>query len=157
MYNLPTWLFQKRKYLLLSILIQGPKHHGIDIDIFLEPLMQEMETLWKEGIDIVDGFTWQPFNLRAIILVTIHDYPALFVLLGQVKGRTRCTVCVDGTVSSFLEGFRKVVYLGYRRFLVEGYRYRSKKFYNFFNGKPELHSALIKRDGHYIYKMVRTI
>ena len=30
----------------------GPKHPDIDIDVFLEPLMQEMETLWKEGIDI---------------------------------------------------------------------------------------------------------
>ena len=55
MYNLPTWLCQKKKYLLLSNLIQGPKHPGIDIDVFLEPLMQEMETLWKEGIDIFDG------------------------------------------------------------------------------------------------------
>jgi hypothetical protein len=45
MYNLLTWLCQKRKYLLQSILIQGPKHPGIDIDVFLEPLMQEMETL----------------------------------------------------------------------------------------------------------------
>ena len=35
MYNLPTWLCQKRKYLLLSVLIQGPKHPGIDT----EPLM----------------------------------------------------------------------------------------------------------------------
>ena len=52
----------------------GPKHPGIDIDIFLEPLMQEMETLWKEGIDIFDGFAQQPFNLRAIIFITIHDY-----------------------------------------------------------------------------------
>jgi len=42
--------------------------------------MQEMETLWKEGIDIVDGFTQQPFNLRVIIFITIHDYQALFVL-----------------------------------------------------------------------------
>jgi hypothetical protein len=73
MYNLPTWLCQKRKYLLLSVFIQGSKHPSIDIDIFLEPLMQEMETLWKEGIDIIDGFTWQTFNLRAIIFVTIHD------------------------------------------------------------------------------------
>jgi hypothetical protein len=81
-YNLPTWLCQKRKYLLLSVLIQGPKHLGIDIDIFLEPLMQEMETLWKEGINIFDDFAWQPFNLRAIIFVTIHDYQALFVLSG---------------------------------------------------------------------------
>ena len=39
-----------------------------------------METLWKEGIDIYDGFARQPFNLRAIIFITIHDYQALFVL-----------------------------------------------------------------------------
>jgi hypothetical protein len=84
--------------------------------------MQEMETLWKEGIDIVDGFTRQPFNLRAIIFVTIHDYQALFVHSGQTKGRTGCTVCVDDTISSFLEGSRKVVYLGYRRFLVQGHQ-----------------------------------
>jgi hypothetical protein len=67
---------------LLWILIQGPKHPGIDIDVFLEPLMQEMETLWKEGIDIFDGFTWQTFNLRGIIFVTIHDYQTPFVLSG---------------------------------------------------------------------------
>jgi hypothetical protein len=56
-YNLPTWLCQKKKYILLSILIQGPKHPGIHIELLLEPLMQKMETLWKEGIDIFDGFT----------------------------------------------------------------------------------------------------
>jgi putative N-acetylmannosamine-6-phosphate epimerase len=55
---------------LLSVLIHGPKRPSIDIDIFLEPLMQEMETLWKEGIDIIDDFTRQPFNLRVIIFVT---------------------------------------------------------------------------------------
>ena len=104
-----------------------------------------------------DGFTRQTFNLRAIIFTTIHDYQALFVLSGQVKGRTGCTVCVDETVSSFLEGSRKLVYLGHRRFLVEGHRYRSKKFYTFFDGKAELHSAPAKRDGHYIFRMVRTI
>ena len=85
--------------------------------------MQEMETLWKEGIDIYDGFAREPFNLRAIIFITIHDYHALFVLSGQIKGRTGCTVCVDDTVSFFLEGSQKVVYLEYRRFLVEGHRY----------------------------------
>jgi hypothetical protein len=36
--------------------------------------MQEMETLWKEGIYIFDGFTRQTFNIRAIIFITIHDY-----------------------------------------------------------------------------------
>ena len=70
---------------MLSVLIQDPKHSGIDIDIFHEPLTQEMETLWKEGIDIFDGFAWQPFNLRAVIFVTIYDYHALFVVLGQIR------------------------------------------------------------------------
>ena len=64
---------------------------------------------------------------------------------------------MDETVSSFLEGSRKLVYLGYRCCLVEEHRYRSKKFHNFFDGKPELHSAPVKRDGHYVFKMVRTI
>jgi len=39
MYNIPTWLCQKRMYLLLTILILGLKQVRIDIDVFLEPLM----------------------------------------------------------------------------------------------------------------------
>ncbi|CAN6226636.1 unnamed protein product [Urochloa humidicola] len=109
MYNLPTWLCQKRKYHLLCILIQGPKNPGIDIDIFLEPLLQEMKKLWKNGINIIDGFTQQPFNLRAMIFITINDYQALFVLSGQFKGKTGCAVCLDDTAWSFLEGTRKFV------------------------------------------------
>jgi hypothetical protein len=34
-YNIPTRLCHKRKYLILSILIQGPKQAGIDLDVFL--------------------------------------------------------------------------------------------------------------------------
>jgi hypothetical protein len=34
-YNLPPWLCPKRKFLLLTILIQGPKQPDIDIDVFL--------------------------------------------------------------------------------------------------------------------------
>ena len=39
---------------------------------------------------------------------------------------------------------------------MEGHRYQSKKFYNFFDGMPELHSAPVKQDGHYVFDMVRT-
>jgi hypothetical protein len=45
MYNILIWLGHKRKYLTLSILIQGPKQVGIDIDVFLEPLMEHMAKL----------------------------------------------------------------------------------------------------------------
>jgi hypothetical protein len=45
MYNLLIRLCHKRKYLMLSILIQGLKQAGIDIDVFLEPLMEDMAKL----------------------------------------------------------------------------------------------------------------
>jgi hypothetical protein len=54
MYNLPTWLCHKRKYLILSILIQGLKQAGTNIDMFLEPLMENMAKLWNEGVRMRD-------------------------------------------------------------------------------------------------------
>jgi hypothetical protein len=56
MYNILTYLCQKRKYLLLTILISGPKQPGIAIDVFLDPLMQEMERLWRQGEPMYDAF-----------------------------------------------------------------------------------------------------
>jgi hypothetical protein len=35
---------------MLSVLIQGLKQAGIDIDVFLEPLMKDMTKLWNEGM-----------------------------------------------------------------------------------------------------------
>jgi hypothetical protein len=34
---------------MLFVLIQGPTKDGINIDVFLEPLMQDMVKLWNEG------------------------------------------------------------------------------------------------------------
>jgi hypothetical protein len=41
-YNLPPWLCHQRKYLLLTTLVSGPKQAGIDIDVFLEPSLEDM-------------------------------------------------------------------------------------------------------------------
>ncbi|XP_071700321.1 uncharacterized protein [Rutidosis leptorrhynchoides] len=49
-YNLPPWLCMKRKYIMMSLLIQGPKQPGNDIDVYLQPLVDEMMELWSTGI-----------------------------------------------------------------------------------------------------------
>ena len=116
MYNIPTWLCQKRKYLLLTILISSPKQPGIDIDVFLEPLMQEMERLWRHGEPMYDAFRKEDFICRAIIFVTTNDYPMLLALSGQIKGKTVCLVCLDGTTWVFLDASKKIVYLRNQRF-----------------------------------------
>jgi hypothetical protein len=112
MYNLPTWLCHKRKYLMLSILIQGPKQAGIDIDVFLEPLMEDMAKLWNEWVHMWDQYQQEYFTLYAIIFICIHDAPRGFTLSGQTKGKCgACLVCVDGTTLVYLPSYRKLVYI----------------------------------------------
>ncbi|KAI5351285.1 hypothetical protein L3X38_004176 [Prunus dulcis] len=45
-YNLPPWLCMKRKFMMLTLLISGPKQPGNDIDIYLEPLIDDLKSLW---------------------------------------------------------------------------------------------------------------
>jgi hypothetical protein len=64
------------------MLISGPRQPGNDIDMFLEPLMEDMQKLWEEGVKMMDASLKKEFTLKAIIFVTITDYPSLFSLLG---------------------------------------------------------------------------
>jgi hypothetical protein len=81
-YNLPSWLCHNRKYLLLTTLISGPKQAGIDIDIFLEPLMEDIQKLWEHGVNVCDEYKKEHFNLKAIIFCTINENPTCLALTG---------------------------------------------------------------------------
>jgi hypothetical protein len=41
-YNLPPWLCMKRKFIMMPVLIQGPKQPGNNIDMYLRPLVEEL-------------------------------------------------------------------------------------------------------------------
>jgi hypothetical protein len=84
----PPWLCHKRKYLLLTTLISGPNQAGNDIDVFLKPLMEDMQKLWEYVVNMWDEYSRQRFKLKAIICYMINDNPAHLSLTGQVKGRT---------------------------------------------------------------------
>jgi Transposase family tnp2 len=42
-YNLPPWLCMKRRYIMIPLMISGPKQPGNDIDVFLAPLIEELK------------------------------------------------------------------------------------------------------------------
>ncbi|KAH7856017.1 hypothetical protein Vadar_031638 [Vaccinium darrowii] len=44
-YNLPPWLIMKEPFLMLSLLIPGDKQPGIDIDVYMQPLVDELKEL----------------------------------------------------------------------------------------------------------------
>jgi hypothetical protein len=72
----------------LITLIFGLKQAGIDIDVFLEPLMEDMQKLWEYGVNVWDEYKKEHFNLKAIIFYTINNNPAHLSLIGQVKEKT---------------------------------------------------------------------
>ena len=55
-YNLPPWLCMKRKYMMLSMMISGPREPGNDIDVYLSPLIEGLTKLWDKGVLVFDGF-----------------------------------------------------------------------------------------------------
>ena len=99
-YNLPPWLCMKRKYIMMPLLIQGPRQPGNDIDVYLRPLVDDLLLLWNEGVRVWDGYRRESFMLRALLFVTINDYLTLGNLAGQTtKGRNGCVQCLDETCS----------------------------------------------------------
>ena len=67
------------------------------------------------------------FNLRALLFVTINDWPALSNLSGHSnKEYKACTYCLDDTDNIWLTHCKKVVYMGHRRFLPIRHAVRKK-------------------------------
>jgi hypothetical protein len=104
----------------MSVLIQGPKQPGNDIDVYLRPLVEELLQFWaKLGVCAWDEHKQVPFDLRALLFITINDWPALSNLSGEMnKGYNACTQCLDKTNGTYLEKCKKVVYLRHHRFLM---------------------------------------
>ncbi|XP_015947468.1 uncharacterized protein LOC107472453 [Arachis duranensis] len=53
-YNLPPWLCMKQISFILSMIIPGPKISGNDINVYLEPLVDELKQLW-DGVETYDA------------------------------------------------------------------------------------------------------
>ena len=54
-YNLPPWLCMKRSSLILSLVIPGATSPGIAIDVYLQPLVEELRELWDVGVEAYDA------------------------------------------------------------------------------------------------------
>ncbi|KAK9073133.1 hypothetical protein SSX86_007456 [Deinandra increscens subsp. villosa] len=153
-YNLPPWLCMKRKFIMLSLLISGAP--GNDIDVFLEPLIDHLELLFEAGVETYDAYAQEQFTLRAVVLWTINDYPALGTLCGcPYSGFRGCVVCREETKCIRLPFSAKQCYAGQRRYLP--YTHAFRKQTEAFNGKQELEVAADPMTGEQIYNEVQQI
>jgi hypothetical protein len=64
LYNLPPWLCMKWKFIMMPVLIQGPKQPRNDIDVYLRPLVEELLKLWSTiGVRVCDEYIHEHFDL----------------------------------------------------------------------------------------------
>lgn len=127
-YNLPPWMCMKQPFFILSMLIDGPKAPGNKIDMFLQPLINELKELWHQGVSTDDASSNQMFKLRATLMWTISDFPSYANFSGwSTKGKTACPCCNENTRSRWLSNGRKFCYMGHFRFLPMSHRFREDK------------------------------
>ncbi|GJZ11792.1 hypothetical protein Tco_0546551 [Tanacetum coccineum] len=129
-YNLPPWLCMKESNFMLTLLIPGPKSPGKDIDVYLRPLIEDLQVLWdKKGVETTDIVSGQNFNMRAMVLWTINDFPARSSLSGwSGQGYKACPTCNEETPSIGVKN--KIAYVGHRRFLRKPHKWRSSREFN---------------------------
>jgi hypothetical protein len=116
----------KQPNFILSLLIPGPTAPGNDMDVYMEPLIDDLESLWREGIRTYDASKGEFFQLRAAVLTTISDYPGLGYFHGcTTSGEVACTDCHIETGYTRLSKGSKSSYMAHRRFLDADHRFRS--------------------------------
>ncbi|KAG7533210.1 Transposon En/Spm-like [Arabidopsis thaliana x Arabidopsis arenosa] len=127
-YNMAPTMCMKAENIMLTLLIPGPTAPSNNIDVYLAPLIDDLKDLWSEGIQVYDSFLKENFTLKAMLLWSISDYPALGTLAGcKVKGKQACNVCGKDTPFKWLKFSRKHVYLSNRKRLSPGHHYRRRR------------------------------
>ena len=156
-YNLPPWLCMKQKFIMMPVVIQGRKQPRNDINVYIRPLVEELLLLWnKKGVCVWDKHKQEDFDLRALLFVTINDWPALSNLSEQSnKGYNACTHCFGDMKGIFLKKCRKVVYLGHRRFLPANHPVRKKDKH--FKGKADHQTKPRNRTSEDVLDMVNDV
>ncbi|WVZ08611.1 hypothetical protein V8G54_021957 [Vigna mungo] len=132
-YNLSPLSCMKRKYVMLSMMISGPKQPSNDIDVYLKPLIDDLKLLWEEGVKVFDSDVEENFCLRHFA------WP----------------ICEENTSYLLLKHGQKTVYTRHRKFLPRNHPYRRLK--KAFNGSVEDEVVCRPRNGEEVYNEVKNI
>ncbi|XP_025628721.1 uncharacterized protein [Arachis hypogaea] len=133
----------------------GPKMPGNDIDVYLQPLIDELKQLWG-GVDTYDASEKKTFKLHAALLWTISDFPGLGNLSGwNTYGGRACPTCNLDAESKRLTFSQKWCFMGHRRFLNQSHRFRQDRVR--FDGKVEVRGPPVTLSGGDILRQLDNV
>ena len=89
--------------MMLSMMILGLRQPGNDINVYLNPLIEDLTKLWDEGVVVFDEYRNETFMLCATLFCTINDFPVYENLSGySVKGHHACPTYEEDMMQSSL-------------------------------------------------------
>jgi hypothetical protein len=154
-YNFPPNMVMKQPNFMLSLLIPGRRAPGSDIDVYFEPLVDDMLDMFLHGVRTYDASTGEFFQLYAAIICTITDFPGLGnVYACATSGEGACPECHYETCFLRLNNGSKNCYMGHRRFLHEKhpFRYDTRTF-----GEIESGTKPVPLSGSEIFELTKNI
>ncbi|KAL0289873.1 UNVERIFIED_CONTAM: hypothetical protein Sangu_2599500 [Sesamum angustifolium] len=81
-YNLPPDMCMSSEYMFLMMVIPGPSNPKRLIDVYLEPLIEEMLQFWLVDVGTYDHATDRAFMMRVALMWTVNDLPAYGIASG---------------------------------------------------------------------------
>ena len=142
----------------MSMIIQGPKQPGNDINIYFQLLVEEPLTVWIDApaVKCYTAYRKEIFDLHVMLVHTIQDMPALGNTSGQkTRGDVGCVTCMDRKASRRLPNSHKTVYLRQRRFLRMNHPYQKMKAE--FDGMAEEGVGPRPYEGEVVHNMAKKI
>ncbi|XP_027912664.1 uncharacterized protein LOC114172283 [Vigna unguiculata] len=155
-YNLPPWMCLKQSSFILSMIILGKRAPGNDIDVYLQPLIEELKELWSTGIKTFDSYGNEVFDMHAAVLWTISDFPGLGTLSGwNTHTGLACPRCnFDTTPKKLLKG-GKFCFMSHRRWLDGRHRFRLARMR--FDGTIENRNPPVVVSGYDVLQQVENV
>lgn len=156
-YNLPPWMCMKNEVMFLSIIVPGPQNPKQKLDVYLQPLIDELNSLWLHGVDTYDISRKQNFRMRAALHWTINDFPAYGMLSGwSTSGKMACPCCMEQTKAFPLPNGRKQSWFDcHRKFLPNNHPFRRDKKSFRSNKGVELGATPTILNGQQLFERVR--
>ena len=100
----------KASSLMLTLIIPG--YPGKDFHTFMQPVYDDLNELFEYGMPTYDAYRDEVFQLHAVLLYTVSDYPGAGILAQfSTHSQLGCLSCEEETSSMLLKHGYKQCYL----------------------------------------------